>query len=156
MGLREYTRLRGRTDWEARQFIRNQYESGERNFYAVFDFYSIFTEIEFQIWVDIQSFNLPLCPQYPVGKYFADFGDPDKHLAIECDGKDHNKAKDDIRDKFFASQGWTVIRIKGRDCFGETGTRIIRGIAEQFYGYPPLPERKEWDEEYEAYEEYNQ
>lgn len=123
---------RGRTDWEARQFIKRQYESGKTNFYEVFDFYSIFTPIEFAIWEHISDFNLPFLPQYPVGKYFADFADPIRHIAIECDGKQHDKEKDKVRDKYFEDNGWTVYRIPGRDCFGPAGETIMRVIANSY------------------------
>lgn len=112
----ERRKYAGRTDWDARQFIKRQYDSGKTNFYEVFDFYSIFTPIEFSVWQDIQSHNAPFLPQYPILNYFADFAEVEKKVVIECDGKQHDPAIDAIRDKAMAEDGWTVFRIPGWKC----------------------------------------
>lgn len=133
----EIDRHRGVMNWETRQFIKRQYESGKTGFHEVFDFYSTFTPIEFAIWQDLSSLNLPFLPEYPVGQYFADFADPKKRIAIECDGKHHDKEQDRKRDDYFESEGWTVYRIPGSYCFGEKGTEIIRSIAERYQKTQP-------------------
>lgn len=56
--------------------------------------------------------------QYPVGPYRTDLAIPAVRLAIEADGAAyHNKANDDKRDAYFASQGWTVIRFTGSQIY---------------------------------------
>jgi very-short-patch-repair endonuclease len=50
------------------------------------------------------------------GKWFIDFSDPIRKIALEIDGKYHDaperKAKDFIKDNYLISQGWQVHRIK--------------------------------------------
>jgi very-short-patch-repair endonuclease len=76
------------------------------------------TPIEVGIWHDIRSYGLPFYPQYPVGRYFVDFGDPVRRNAIECDGKQwHDKKKDAERDRKLGDEGWTVFRFPGKDCW---------------------------------------
>jgi very-short-patch-repair endonuclease len=53
-------------------------------------------------------------PQYPVLKYFLDFGNPYFKIAIELDGKDyHNPDEDRKRDIELHAAGWKVFRIPG-------------------------------------------
>ncbi len=83
------------------------------------DFTRIMTPIEFDAWQAIRCFGLmPLYPQYPVGKYFADFANPVFKITVECDGKEfhQDKEKDRLRDEDFKKLGWTVYRISGADC----------------------------------------
>lgn len=105
--------------------IRALYESiaqtGERPEHI--DPYSLgihhyFTPIENALWQDIRSTGLPMLPQYPVGKYFVDFGDPGKRIAIEADGKEyHDRNKDRARDwALCLEHGWTVFRVSGSEC----------------------------------------
>ena len=83
----------------------------------VVDWTLIFSPIERMAWGEIRSSGLPFYPQYPVGKFFADFADPVKKIVIECDGKAfHDKQQDDLRDSLMGSLGWTVYRVSGADC----------------------------------------
>lgn len=88
--------------------------------YEVGDWPSLFTPIENSLWWDIRNNRLALWPQFPVGRYFVDFGNPVAKVAIECDGKDfhQDKAKDAARDADLAQLGWTVFRIPGWQCHG--------------------------------------
>jgi very-short-patch-repair endonuclease len=76
------------------------------------------TPIERWLWADIRAVDAVLYPQYPVGGFFVDFGNPAAKVAIECDGAEFHKdkAKDAARDAKLAAMGWTVYRITGRDC----------------------------------------
>lgn len=76
------------------------------------------TPIERMFWGDIRDANVVMYPQYPVGRFFVDFGNPVAKVAIECDGKAFHldKAKDQARDRALADMGWTVYRITGADC----------------------------------------
>lgn len=76
-----------------------------------------FTPIEYAVWQDIRGSGLPMLPQVPVLKYFIDFGDPEKKIGIECDGKQwHDPVKDKKRDDQLAAVGWKIFRISGHVC----------------------------------------
>lgn len=80
---------------------------------------NIMSPIEFMAWQAIRGFGkIPLYPQYPVDKYFLDFGNPFLKIAVECDGKEfHQDIKKDIRrDEKLFEKGWKVYRISGSDC----------------------------------------
>jgi very-short-patch-repair endonuclease len=54
--------------------------------------------------------------EFHVWRYYIDFAIREKMIAIECDGiywhsKPGCKEKDNKKDKFLASKGWTVIRL---------------------------------------------
>jgi hypothetical protein len=74
--------------------------------------------IEDAIWFDIRAEGAVLYPQFPVGRFFVDFGNPAARVAIECDGKQwHPDTKRDaIRQRAIEAAGWTVYRITGSDC----------------------------------------
>jgi hypothetical protein len=76
------------------------------------------TPIERWLWHDIRAHDAVLYPQYPVGRYFVDFGNPKVKVAIECDGAAYHtdKGKDFARDSELERMGWTVYRISGSDC----------------------------------------
>jgi hypothetical protein len=79
----------------------------------------LFTPIEDVTWKIIRNYGkAPFYPQYPIGGYFLDFGNPNVKVGIECDGKAFHtdKAKDLMRDKKLFELGWTVYRISGADC----------------------------------------
>lgn len=133
---------------------------------------SIFTPIEDMTWQVIRSFGLcPMYPQYPVGKYFVDFGHPGAKIAIECDGKDYHldKEKDMRRDVTLFKMGWLTYRIPGKDCvrvadqkyydldhygperrgkilsdfYNTTIDGLIKAIAIRHFGY-----KSYWEDEY--------
>ena len=82
------------------------------------DWIRLFTPIEFGLWHDIRNANAVLYPQYPVGRYFVDFGNPVAKVAIECDGaKWHQDGqRDAVRQRAIEDLGWSVYRISGGDC----------------------------------------
>lgn len=78
----------------------------------------LFTPIEKITWGAIRNIGkAPFYPQYPIGNFFVDFGNPVAKVAIECDGKEFHKdvKKDDRRDKILFDLGWIVYRISGSD-----------------------------------------
>ena len=85
--------------------------------YAWDELYTL-SPIERALWHDIRSIDCVLYPQYPVGGYFVDFGNPVAKVAIECDGKAFHidKVKESIRQQNIEALGWTVYRISGSDC----------------------------------------
>lgn len=96
--------------------------------YIVADWAILFTPIEAAIWSDIRCYGLPFWPQFPVGRFIADFADPLRKIALECDGAAyHDSKRDRMRDAEFEKMGWTVYRIPGRDCFDENV--VLRDFA---------------------------
>jgi len=85
------------------------------------DWTDVFTPIEAEVWRDIRSFGLDFLPQYPVGRFYADFADPARKIVIECDGEafHRDQMKDAKRDDFMRSQGWRVFRLTGRECVAD-------------------------------------
>jgi very-short-patch-repair endonuclease len=84
------------------------------------DWNKIFSPIEWDTWMALRSYaRIPLYPQYPVGRFFADFGNPYYKIALECDGKAYHqdKEKDARRDDFFINEGWSVYRCPGSHCY---------------------------------------
>jgi len=76
------------------------------------------TPIERALWHDIRAEGVVMYPQFPVGRFFVDFGNPAWKVAIECDGErwHRNAEKDAERQAAIESAGWAVYRISGRDC----------------------------------------
>lgn len=86
--------------------------------YAIADWVRIFTPIEYDAWCEIRCAGLPMWPQFPVGKYFVDFGNPVAKVALECDGKAyHDPVKDAERDRILGEMGWRVFRASGSRCY---------------------------------------
>lgn len=80
------------------------------------------TSIERALWHDIRAEDLVLYPQYPVGRFFVDFGNPAARVALECDGAafHQNKDRDIVRQREIEALGWTVHRFTSADCLGDT------------------------------------
>jgi very-short-patch-repair endonuclease len=144
-------RNRWRTTWERVRgtpkqwsFIRSMYAeitpeimAGERGDKYLVDW--DFTPIERDLWQSIRSLGLPFWPQYPVGRFFVDFADPLRRVALECDGKQwHDKKRDADRDAELLDLGWTVHRFPGWQCFkGEddedSAHRRLLNLSESYY-----------------------
>jgi very-short-patch-repair endonuclease len=117
--------------------IRSTIKGQWQNTYA-FDWASSFSEAEFQAWQVIRLTGRCLMyPQYPVDKYFVDFGNPYYRIALEVDGKEFHldKEKDKRRDEHLLCLGWKTFRITGAEAF-----KIIDGIEEINH--------RNWDELY--------
>ena len=79
-----------------------------------FDWNVLLSPIEMDAWISIRGKGIPMYPQYPVLKYYVDFGNPYFKIAIELDGKDyHDPEKDRKRDIELNAVGWKVFRIPG-------------------------------------------
>lgn len=115
--------------WERFKAIREFYRAvmdrilaAERNQWPIdpymVDWVKLFTPIEFGLWCDIRCCGIVMYPQFPVGRYFVDFGNPQAKLAFECDGAAWHKdpEKDAKRDRELAEMGWRVHRFTGREC----------------------------------------
>lgn len=99
----------------------NQEEFGDHADPYIIDWTDVFTPIEAQTWGDMRYFGLDYLPQYPIGRFYADFADPAEKIVIECDGEafHRDQVKDVARDDFLRSQGWRVFRLKGRECMAD-------------------------------------
>jgi len=66
--------------------------------------------------------------EYNVGIFSIDFAWVDKKLAIEIDGEQHEKPeykeRDKRKDKKLTSEGWKVLRIKWKDLYHNTKSKI--------------------------------
>lgn len=96
--------------------------------YGGMDWMTMFTPIESQTWQAIRCFGqAPFYPQYPVSKYFVDFGNPVLKIAIECDGAEfhQDKEKDRNRDIVLLEHGWKVYRISGAHC--------VKMVSDDYY-----------------------
>lgn len=64
----------------------------------------------------LDSMNINYVREFKVNKWFIDFADPNKKLALEIDGKQHDyperKASDIQKDNFLINEGWKVLRIR--------------------------------------------
>lgn len=106
----------------------------------IVDWTRIFTPIETDAWHSIRTLGLEMFPQYPVAKYFVDFGDPWLRIAIECDGKGwHDAQKDARRDAELNELEWQVLRLPGdRLWLPENSRRAAHHMIREFFGYPPM------------------
>lgn len=118
------------TDYKFRQICGDYYKVMEPLIIqgrGRFDIYDLgdsiirrMTPIEKEFFMDTRIIgNCQLFPQYPVGKYFLDFGNPFHKIGVECDGKDfHDRDKDRDRDKdIYLSHGWIIFRLGGDACY---------------------------------------
>lgn len=107
--------------WQRFKALRDLYRMIEGDGYDPYpyglDWSQVMTPIELGFWQDIRSQGIDMWPQYPVGRYFADFADPEHKVIVECDGKHwHDQARDEARDEHLAEMGWTVFRLSGAEC----------------------------------------
>lgn len=90
------------------------------------------TPIESALWSAIRQVGIVMYPQFPIGPFFADFCNPVAKVVIECDGAawHQDKEKDARRQRFIEEQGYTVLRITGKQCLDESyALEFVRGIA---------------------------
>lgn len=84
--------------------------------YSVMDWFTKFTPIEDDAWQCIRGRGVPLYPQYPVLKYFLDFGNPYFKIGLELDGAQwHDYRKDKARDEALHREGWKIFRVPGSE-----------------------------------------
>lgn len=108
---------------EAYKPVMDDLKAGiRRDVYAIWphDWYAYMSPIEWNVWQDIRSYGLPLYPQVPCGKYFIDFADPHRGVAIEVDGKEWHQdtEKDAEREAYITSHGFGhFIRFSGNITF---------------------------------------
>ena len=98
---------------------------------------SIKSPIEKQFFLQARRMGIDLEPQHEVnvaGKtYRIDFVYPGKPIAIELDGHDYHKTKeqrtaDAQRERALQSMGWTVIRFTGTEIYHDTQKCVLETI----------------------------
>ena len=74
----------------------------------------------------------------PVGAYFADFLCRELKLVVECDGISHDclVEEDARRDRWFAQQGYRVLRFTNAQVLGDAVgvAEVIRAEVERLRG----------------------
>lgn len=93
------------------------------------------TDAEQKFWSIVrkrQIENIQFLRQRPIGKYIVDFVSLSRKIIIEIDGSQHyeeeNKIKDQLREKFLNTLGFTVIRFNDREVLTN-----IEGVKEELY-----------------------
>src|SRR6266852_1806889 len=88
------------------------------------------TEAEKRIWFRLRAHRLngaSFRRQEPIGTYIVDFVCFDARLIVEIDGGQHaDSQRDKIRDAWFESQGFTVLRFWNNDVLANTDGVIER------------------------------
>lgn len=80
-----------------------------------------FSPIELVTWQILRSERVVMYPQFPVGPWFVDFGNPHVRIGLECDGKMFHQdlERDDMRAADLRKRGWRLIRLTGAECWEE-------------------------------------
>jgi BirA family biotin operon repressor/biotin-[acetyl-CoA-carboxylase] ligase len=76
------------------------------------------TQAEFALWTELAACALGVRfrRQDPIGPYIADFSCRSHRIIVEVDGISHDSPeRDRRRDRWFASQGWLVLRFDDED-----------------------------------------
>lgn len=98
-------------------YIQNWTGEERQSPYKFGEWFEYMTPIERNVWSDIRHLGLPFYPQFPVGKYYIDFADPFRKIAIEVDGRIHDdelaRQRDRAKEAFLRGRGWHVLRIPG-------------------------------------------
>jgi very-short-patch-repair endonuclease len=80
-------------------------------------------DAESKLWLELRDRRLggyKFVRQLPIGPYFADFACRGCLLVVEIDGSQHaQNRRDQVRDNFMVSEGWSVLRIWNVDVLKE-------------------------------------
>lgn len=128
-----------------REYIREKYKKLDKYIFQNKSCYvnpyivpwdSVLNENERNLFGCFRCSGLPMYPQYPVGKYWVDFGNPYYKVAIEADGKAfHDIEKDKVRDLELKKLGWKVYHISGSLSFSQRSvdTSSLNEYDEDYY-----------------------
>ena len=90
---------------------------------------------EVRLWSRIRNRQLDgvkFHRQFPIGIYIVDFCCREKNLVVEVDGGGHDepsqRAKDERRDTYLRSNGFTVVRVWASDVHAN-----IEGVLERIH-----------------------
>jgi very-short-patch-repair endonuclease len=74
--------------------------------------------------------------EYKVSKWFIDFADVERKLALEIDGKQHElperKSSDEVKDQYLKNESWTILRVKWKKITKEFREELIKNINSLF------------------------
>ncbi|MGZ8407764.1 MAG: endonuclease domain-containing protein, partial [Caulobacteraceae bacterium] len=80
---------------------------------------------EAKVWAELRKLKMNFRRQTPIGKYVVDFVHHGGRLIIEIDGGIHDlpevQLRDEIRDAWLQSQGYTVLRISNDLAHADAG-----------------------------------
>ena len=98
-----------------------------------------YPESFFRKVIENEFFDKDYVQEYAVGIYSIDFAWPNKKLAIEIDGDQHErfeeyKQRDMRKDQFLTEEGWLILRIKWKDVCNDAKHWIE--IAHNFVNIP--------------------
>lgn len=85
--------------------------------YEIADWFLILTKAERMFWDCIRSLAAPFYPEFPVGKYYVDFADPFRKIAIEVHSNKYHlgrEEKDFIRQSNIEDLGWSVYHLEAK------------------------------------------
>jgi very-short-patch-repair endonuclease len=156
--FRSLDRVHATAGWTRHQAWREAYIAGERFIRAVpanrwaFDAYDFvrdgrfFTPIEREFWSVIRINGIVLYPQYPVGRFTVDFGNPVAGVAVECDGAAYHQdhAKEMARDAEIRAEGWEIFHLQGKEIFQEWYPGYHNGLR---YDLDEWDDEDEYDDE---------
>lgn len=79
------------------------------------------------------AFYYQLIPQYQIDRYRVDFAIPEFEIAIELDGHEYHKTKeqrtnDASRERYLESLGWRVIRFTGSEVYKDSQACVEEAI----------------------------
>ena len=84
----------------------------------------------------LNELEIKFKPEHPAGRWFIDFADIDRKLALEVDGKQHNlperKLSDLRKDQYLIDDGWIVKRIKWKKITKEFRDFLISELKDFF------------------------
>jgi very-short-patch-repair endonuclease len=103
------------------------------------------TAAEKLVWRSIrakQLNGLRFRRQFPIGRYVVDFVCLAKRLIIEIDGGQQGKERDALRDSWFRSQGFRVMRFWNHDVMANV-EGVLTAIAEATLPPDLLPQGEE-------------
>lgn len=97
---------------------------------------------ERKLWQKLREVNRMLGTHFrrqgPVGPWIADFVELGRKLVIEVDGGGHGGPRDQVRDGWFAGQGFTVLRFWNGDVKGNI-EGVMQVVLDVLEGCPPPP-----------------
>lgn len=93
------------------------------------------TDAEHKLWFHLRAhrfMNIKFKRQKPIGPYIVDFVSMEYRLVIEADGGQHGNERDEKRDAWLKSHGYTVLRFWNHEILQQTGAVLesIRLIIE--------------------------
>lgn len=101
------------------------------------------TDAEKKLWRKLRDLNrqgFHFRRQVPFRSYILDFAEHTARIAIELDGSQHglpeNAARDAVRDRLLASEGYRILRFWNDDVY-ENLDGVVEAIVRELHRPPP-------------------